>query len=246
MIDDLKQEEEKASTEHVSNAIGVGVDALRNVILSPDEGQGTMGMTPFDVVLSPIKPASGWADAPEDALEFTLLMSKGLIRRVGLVVKNAQGIYDTVRLYKNKKSEAPIVILPKGEFVGGIFDEGIKNEIKYDVVRSMRVLDLAEDGSHLKLWVSAAMDIHDNTLWHPKSLQQLVLENCGPALPGSMLGGYDEQLLKECMVPQWGAMGQWQANALNYLLDNEGYQVVFSHYHNVDLQGHMIVKFMKE
>lgn len=76
VIDDLKQEEEKASTEHVSNAIGVGVDALRNVILSPDEGQGTMGMTPFDVVLSPIKPASGWADAPEDALEFTLLMSK--------------------------------------------------------------------------------------------------------------------------------------------------------------------------
>ena len=61
-----------------------------------------------------------------------------------------------------------------------------------------------------------------------------------------MLGGYDEQLLKECMVPQWGAMGQWQANALNYLLDNEGYQVVFSHYHNVDLQGHMIVKFMKD
>lgn len=246
VIDDLKQEKEKASTSHVSNAIGVGVDALRNVILSPDEGQGTMGMTPFDVVLSPIKPASGWADVPEDALEFILLMSKGLIRRVGLIEKNAQGSYDIVKIYKNKKSEEPIVVLPKGEYMGGIFDEGIKNEVKYDVVRSMRVLELAEDGSHLKLWISAAMNIHDDTLWHPKSLQQLVLDNCGPALPGSMLGGYDEQLLKECMVPQWGAMGKWQATALNYLMDNEGYQMIFSHYHNVDLQGHMIVKFMKD
>ncbi len=32
---------------------------------------------------------------------------------------------------------------------------------------------------------------------------------------------------------------QWQADALNYLIDENKYQVVFSHIHNVDAMGHM-------
>lgn len=244
-IDDLEKEDEKASSEKTGNSIAVGAKPSTTIILSPDEGQGTMGKMPYDVVLSPIKPAHGWLDTPEDALEITVLFSKGTIRRVGLIVKNKDGIYDTVKLYKNKKSEEPLAVLPKGEFVKNIYDEAIRDDVRYDVARNMRVLDLAEDGSHLKLWVSTAINLNEDTLWHPKMLYKKVLDNCGPAVSGCMLGGYDEQLLKECMVPQWGAQGEWVANSLNYLIDNEGYEAVFSHYHNVDLQGHMIVKFMK-
>ena len=244
-IDDLEKEDEKASSEKTGESIAVGAKPSTTIILSPDEGQGTMGKMPYDVVLSPIKPAHGWLDTPEDALEITVLFSKGTIRRVGLIVKNKEGIYDTVKLYKNKKSEEPLAVLPKGEFVKNIYDEAIRDDVRYDVARNMRVLDLAEDGSHLKLWVSTAINLNEDTLWHPKMLYKKVLDNCGPAVSGCMLGGYDEQLLKECMVPQWGAQGEWVANSLNYLIDNEGYEAVFSHYHNVDLQGHMIVKFMK-
>ena len=244
-IDDLEKEDEKASSEKTGESIAVGAKPSTTIILSPDEGQGTMGKMPYDVVLSPIKPAHGWLDTPEDALEITVLFSKGTIRRVGLIVKNKDGIYDTVKLYKNKKSEEPLAVLPKGEFVKNIYDEAIRDDVHYDVARNMRVLDLAEDGSHLKLWVSTAINLNEDTLWHPKMLYKKVLDNCGPAVSGCMLGGYDEQLLKECMVPQWGAQGEWVANSLNYLIDNEGYEAVFSHYHNVDLQGHMIVKFMK-
>lgn len=244
-IDDLEKEDEKASSEKTGESIAVGAKPSTTIILSPDEGQGTMGKMPYDVVLSPIKPAHGWLDTPEDALEITVLFSKGTIRRVGLIVKNKDGIYDTVKLYKNKKSEEPLAVLPKGEFVKNIYDEAIRDDVHYGVARNMRVLDLAEDGSHLKLWVSTAINLNEDTLWHPKMLYKKVLDNCGPAVSGCMLGGYDEQLLKECMVPQWGAQGEWVANSLNYLIDNEGYEAVFSHYHNVDLQGHMIVKFMK-
>jgi Uncharacterized conserved protein len=244
MISDLKAEEQ-ASTAHIESAI-VGKSAFKNIILSEDEGQGTMGKTPFDVVLSPIKEASGWNDAPAGAMEFTMLLSHGLIRRPGLILKNELGIYDRVALYKSKKSEEPIVVLQKGVFVSGIEDEGIKNEVKYQVTRSMRVLDLKEDGTHLKMWVSVAMNVNDDLLWYPKSLYQTVKENCGPAVPGAVLGGYDQQLMTDCMIPQWGAMGEWQAKSLNYLIKNEGYEIIFSHYHNVDLQGHMIVKYMKD
>ena len=48
--------------------------------------------------------AAGWADAPAESLEFVLLLAKGLIRRVGLILKNEQGIYDRVAIYKNKKT----------------------------------------------------------------------------------------------------------------------------------------------
>ena len=48
-----------------------------------------------------------------------------------------------------------------------IIDESIKDEKIYTVNRNMRVLDLAEDGTHIKLWVSAAMDIHKTV--HPSS-----------------------------------------------------------------------------
>ena len=244
-IDDLEKEEEKASADKIGNTIAVGSKPTSTLIMSPDDGQGTMGKMPYDVVLSQIKPAAGWVDAPVDALEVIVLFSKGMIRRVGLITKNEQGVYDTLSLYKNKKAEEPYAVLPKGEFVKNINDEVIKDDVKYNASRNMRVLEMAKNGSRVKLWVSEAMNVDEDTLWHPKELHKIVTENCGPAVTGCMLGGYDEQLLKECMVPQWSVQGEWVANSLNYLIDNEGYQVVFSHYHNVDLQGHMIVKFMK-
>ena len=246
VIADLELEEEKASSDKIGNSIAVGASASKTIILSPDQGQGTMGTKPYDVVLSDLREPSGWADAPAEAIEFTMLLSKGMIRRPALIIKNEQGVYDTVKIYKNKKSEEPIAVLPKGIFVSDIRDEAIKNDKKYEAVRNMRILDLKEDGSHLKLWVSTAMDFNNDVLWHPKELYQIVKNNCGAPKSGCMLGGHDEQLLKECMIPQWSALGKWQADCLNYLIENEGYEIIFSHYHNVDLQGHMTVKYMKK
>lgn len=243
-IDDL-QAEERPNIEHINNALAVGVADMNIIILKPEEGQGLLGRDPYDMVLSSLRPAEGWANAPTGAMEFTLLMSKGLIHRVGLVEKNEEGIYDVVKIYKNKKVAEPIAVLPKGEYVSRIVDEGIKNETKYTVERSMRVLDLAEDGSHLRLWVSTAMDVSEYSLWYPQELYAKVYEHCGAPVHGAALGAYDEQLMRDCMLPHWGRVAEWQADAMNYLIDSEGYQVVFSHFHSIDLMGHMIVKFLK-
>ncbi|MDR1321919.1 MAG: alkaline phosphatase family protein [Gracilibacteraceae bacterium] len=246
VISDLAVEETLADASRIAGSIAVGAAATRNLILSPDDGQGTMGKMPFDVALSPIKPAAGWTDAPEDAMEFTMLLSHGLIHRSALLVRGESGKYDTVLLYKRKKSEKPFAVLREGVFTCGIVDEGYRNDVKYEVTRSMRLLSVSDDGSHLKIWVSTAMDINENSLWHPQELQRIVKDNCGPALPGAILGGYDQQLMQECMIPQWRAMGEWQAKSLNYLIDHENFEIVFSHFHNVDLQGHMIIKFLKD
>ena len=71
-----------------------GIDTMP--ILSEDtDGYGTRsgeGMMPSSVSASPIKNATGWAAAPADAKEFTILLSKGMVRRVGLILKNENGI----------------------------------------------------------------------------------------------------------------------------------------------------------
>ncbi len=62
-----------------------------------------LGGHPIDDVLSPIKEAEGWAAAHEGAKEATFLFSEGLVRRPALILKNEQGIYDRVAVYKKKK-----------------------------------------------------------------------------------------------------------------------------------------------
>ncbi|TEB12368.1 alkaline phosphatase family protein [Pelotomaculum propionicicum] len=217
----------------------------RHLILKETDGEMGLSDTPFDVVLSPIKDAKGWVAAPADAKEFTVLFSGGLIRRPSLILKNSQGIYDKVAIYKSKKEDTPVVVLDNDVFTREIIDESIKDDIHYIVNRNMRVLEIAEDGTYLKMWISAAMNIAEDSVWHPRYLYKLVTENVGYPTPTSMVGGADKALISKCMKANWDSSKDWQAAAMNLLIEKENYDVVFSHFHNIDLQSHMIVKHMK-
>lgn len=203
--------------------------------------------TPLDVVMSPIRPADKWEfDIPQDAKEFTILNSEGLIRRPSLILKNEQGIYDTVVIYRNKKDSKPIATLKNNVFTGDIIDEAIVNDEPILTNRNMRVLELAEDGSSLRMWISTAMDFHNDVLWYPKSLLPEVIENAGYPQPVCLSGGHDKRLIADCMGANWDYAGEWNANALKYLAREKDYDVIFSHFHNVDLQGHMLVAYLKK
>ena len=219
--------------------------ARATIVLKPEDGEGGLSDSPFDIVLTPVKDAKGWVNAPADAKEFTMLLGKGLIRRPGLILKNEQGVYDHVALYKNKKAEEPIVVLEKDVYTPDVIDEGIKGDEKVPAIRAMRLLEIAEDGSKIKIWVSGAMDITNDSVWHPRSLYQDVTENVGYPRLFAILGGASKNLLHKCMLPSWDNLLDWNARSLNYLAENGGYDVIFSQVHNVDLQGHMVVKFMK-
>ncbi len=240
VITDLKMTDDSFNINEASGK------RILHVILNEKESQNGMSDTPFDVVLSPIKPASGWAEAPADAKEFTLLFSGGLIRRLGLILKNEEGIYDHIALYKSKKDTTPFATLYHNVFTPEIVDEAIKDDVRYEVNRNMRIVEMAEDGSYLKMWVSAAMDIHNDSVWYPKELYKKVVAKVGYPSPEAMLGGGDEVLIRDCMAANWDYMAEWQAGALNYLMAEEGYDIVYSHFHNVDAAGHMIMKFLKD
>lgn len=201
----------------------------------------------FDLAQSPIKEATGWDAAPTDAKEFTVLLSGGLIRRPALILKNENGIYDRIAVYKNKKEREPLCVCPLGEMVPEIFDEAIKNDEKFEKVnRNFKLLRLSEDGNSLTLYVSGGMDATNDSVWHPKRLFKEVTENVGYPVPSSLLGRQDSMLITECMLANWYVVADWQANSILHLIESEDLDVIFSHYHAVDLEEHMFIKHLAD
>lgn len=192
----------------------------------------------YDMVSSPVVPAEGWKQAPENALEFTVLLCKGEIKRPALILKGEAGIYDRVQIYESKATERFLVELKAGEMKSGIVDDAVKNGRTKKACRSWKLLTLTPDGARVKLWVSNALDVENDTLWQPKSLYKNVTENVGPVPPVSLIGGEDEELAEEIFLPSWEIYNKWQADSLKYLIDREDYKIIFSHLHNVDCAGH--------
>ncbi len=234
-----------SGSDDEGDVIAVANNAFKLIALTHSDGERGMSANPFDVEITQIKPAKGWADAPADAKEFEILFSGGLVRRMALVTKNADGIYDTVTIYKSKKNMDPVVVLPKDVYVEAVVDEGIKNDVHYDVCRDMRVLEIAEDGSHVKMYVSMGSDIHNDWMWHPKSLYQTAVEAGGYMPAIAQVGGGDEALIAKCGRESWRRMGNWYEKVIKALIKKEDYKMVFSHYHNIDSQGHMLIKYLK-
>ncbi len=201
---------------------------------------------PMSIAQSPIKAASGWTAAPKDAKEFVMLMSKGYLRRPCLLLKNEEGLFDRVAIYKTKKDAAPIAILQEGVYVREIMDEAIKNDVHYQCNRDMRILDIDPEGRFVKIWVSATMNAEFDEMFHPKALFQTITEQIGFPPPSCFLDGSNEQLVSEVMLAGWYHVADWQADSLNYLIENEQVEVIFSHYHNIDLQEHKLLPFLHD
>lgn len=222
-----------------------GKNGLSVIITKFGEGAGSPDYK-FDVAMSPIKPAEKWLIEPKDGTkEFVLLLSGGLIRRTCQILQNEDGIYDTVKVFKNKKAEEPIVTLAKGEFKSYIYDDAIRNDKVVHVIRNMRLSDLKEDGSHLTIFVSAAMETDNDTLFHPKRLFKSIVENVACPPPSSMLfAAKSREMFFNGALASWEVSSKWQSAAIHHLMEEEDYDVIFSHFHNIDIQDHTFYKYI--
>ena len=246
VIEDLDLENEKQQSETLSlDDIDTSM-SIHTLIVRESQKGTNMTESTLDLVQSPLKAASGWAAAPADAKEFTLLLSKGLIRRPGLILKGDDGQYDKVAIYKSKKETEPIVVMTPGVIAREVVDEAVKGDKRYKANRNMKVLHLAADGSQLSMWISAAMDMENDSVYHPKRLFKEITENVGYPTPTSMVGCQDKLLITECMLDNWYVTADWQAAAIHHLIESEDLDVIFSHFHAIDLQSHMFVKHLAD
>jgi len=218
----------------------------QRVLMSLEECETGATEIALDLQVSPIKEAKDWANAPEGAKEIVLLCARGLIRYPGLILKNESGVYDRIAFYKNKKEETPFVILEQGKMVAGIVCETFKDDEKIEVSRNMKLLTIEPDGSQLTAYISTAMDIHNDSVYHPKRLYREIVDNIGYVPPTGYVGCQDPTFITDCMLDCWNVAADWQARALLHLIETEKPEVIFSHFHNVDLQFHKFIKHMSE
>ncbi len=226
------------------NSVSAGIQGgssnggVRNIELSEADGELGLDDTPINAVNSPISEAHGWANEPADALEFTIVVGNGYVRRPSLILKNEKGEYDSVAIYTSKKAEEPLVTVKKGEGLK-VFQEEVAHEDKKVLCRRNVILDeLEADGSHLVIIVGIAVDSTNNTLWHPATFNDEIISNVGliPAMIGS--GSAVPRLARNWMLAGWEEMCDYQAKALNYCATEGGFDVIYSHIHNVDAMGH--------
>lgn len=242
VVSDITMDEEFTDVFAIANS--PDIDLVR---LCDDTKDFPQAKISFNASLSPIKPAEKWHfSVPTDAKELTILFSGGLISRPALMTKNAAGVYDTLSIYKNKKTEAPLAVLTNGEFVENVLDEAIKDDKTYQVIRNMRILEMAEDGSRLCMWISAAVNIHDDSVFSPRSLHQEIIEHVGYPMPVSNVGANDEQLIIDCMQENWLRTMRWWADAIHYMIEEKGIEVIFSQIHNDDVEKHNFISVYKE
>ena len=195
----------------------------------------------------PLKEAKNWNNAKEGSKEFAIGLSGGMKRWVCLVEPNADGVYDTVAIYKKKHDEQPMAVVKNNELVKNIIDTVPYKDGTTRVTRSVRVFNMAPDGSSVEMWVSSAMDIDNgDALFHPKSFYKEITENVDYVQPVMITLGGRETVVREIMQPSWEVYTQWQADCLKYAIEEKGVEVVFSHIHNVDNMAHVFWNWSKE
>ncbi|MDU2293113.1 MAG: alkaline phosphatase family protein [Clostridiales bacterium] len=240
IITGLEKDEEAFDLESVMKS-----PDIRMLIMYPGEGEtGSPDGLPVDIVQTQIKDAYNWTEKIEGAKEFNLLLSSGLIRRPCQIWMNEEGIFDRVAIFKSKKEKEPLVVLSCGKIYSEIRDVAIKNDVQVEVIRNMRLLNLAADGTNLKMWVSAANKIDADDVFHPKRIYKDIVNNVGYPLPTTQIGEHNYDLIKECTIDNWYLTADWQAKSIHHLIEKEGIEVIFSHFHNVDLIMHKLVRNM--
>ena len=213
---------------------------IKNVTFHPISNDGgSLARVPFDRIESTISEPKNWDFVlPEGAREFVTYTAGGQLRRPCLILPNEQGIYDTVVVYKSKKDSTPLCTLKGDEMATDVVDDCIENGRKTVASRWYKLLELAEDGSKVRMWMSTAFKVDCDDRWSPKSIYQEVIENCGYVPPFTQMGGTSLEFAQKILTPSWRLNALWQSRAINYLIEEKGVEVVFSHHHFIDHSAH--------
>ena len=155
-LDGVVQEDNTEKGEHTSSIKSIlGNSGSTAMVLTEEDTEiVTLGQIKLDEIDSPICAPRNWQNAPDGAKELTYMTSEGLIRRPCLIVPNDEGIYDKLYIYKSKKDSEPFAILTNNNEFVTIWDEILVKEEKKEAYRSMKILDMAPDGSYIKFWMS--------------------------------------------------------------------------------------------
>ena len=216
---------------------------VTNIILDHPDGDAGVEEIQMNYGNSPITEAKDWANAPAGAKEFVFLQNGGLVRRPCLLLQNENGVYDRVEIYEKKNQEKLLATLKAGEYYHDFRDIAYVNGEQVPVSRGLCMYNCAEDGSHVGIYISRGMKPDLEAVCHPQSLYKQIVDAAGvvPGMP--TIGGLNADLIEGAFLPCWENYTKWQNKAMKALIDQNKYDVVFSHIHNVDIAAHVFYRF---
>ena len=222
-----------------------GIFSIRNSIAYEGANMDELADWPLALSMSPITEPEGWANAPAGAKEFTIYYAWGRVTKPALILKNEAGKYDRIAVYLSKEEAEPLYVLENDVYTRNCPDIMPTKTGMVKVVRNMRALEIAEDGSYVRLWAGGAVNCENSDCWYPRWIFDKVSERFGPPPATSMAANQDADLILKCSQEQWAQAAEWQSNAIRYMMDEEDVEVVFSHFHGPDLSGHAYMKYLK-
>lgn len=198
---------------------------------------------------SPIREAKNWGhEVAAEAKEFQIIAANGLVQYPTLLLQNAKGQYDHIEVYLSKKDQKPLVTIKEGEFYPIVETTLPKGEAKVKTARYFTIVKMDPAGKSIAVAVGPALDIESDdktNLWHPKALYQQVVDIAGYEPCTISIGGNYPELVSRRILPVWEAFQKWQAKALLGLIEQNGYEAIFTHNHSCDHVGHACWRWAK-
>ena len=198
---------------------------------------------------SPITEPKNWnRELPEGAKEFHVIVAQGTVQYPSLMLKNENGQYDRVEIYKNKKAEAPFVAIKDGEYYPLVETELLFGDRKVRTTRHFTIVKMDPQGTYVTVSAGIPMDIETErkeSNWLPQSLYQQSVDIAGYIPYAIGVGGGYPEMISRRSLPSWDAFTKWQAKALLGLIEQNGYDCVFTHLHSCDHIGHPAWRWAK-
>lgn len=198
-----------------------------------------------DQIKSPLKNPTNWSfELPQGAKEATVILNSGMIRRY-LVISASDGVhYDTVTIYKNKKTAEPM-----GQVVGSgwsefIYDYYFKGDEEHKVGYKINLIDIAKDGSSAIIYFSHVSDIDNFDYFYPKSMGPKIYDAIGPYMQFASVDVRGDHKENDRLVLETYAKHgcEWFADAAHWLFkEYPDWQLFYVHIHSIDNFQHWFV-----
>ena len=213
-------------------------------ILTPKvvENQSGPGHDECDRVNAALKAPEKWSvELPEGAKVAMIPLCQSTLRRFFVITKNKNGVYDTVHVYANRKTESPLGSCKVGKWSENIYDTYVKNNVPVKVSYKLRVVSMAEDGSDAVIVMSHAMDIGNDDYFYPREIGHKLFNDIGAMMPHIRLDAYGKELSK-IELETWENLFNWHIDAKKWLFNEySDWQLFYVNLHGIDIYNHWYI-----
>ena len=196
------------------------------IVIPGESGEDVNIGGKHDVVKTPIKAASGWANAPQGAKEAVFLVNSGLERRHCLIVADDGVNYNRIKIYASKKQKELLGEATVGNWTKHIIDKFTWEPESFRVTYRMKLLSLSPDGSQMRMYYGYALCLDSEQYVYPLEIKKELFTKLGPPPMLSNASHDDPELLM--VMTECGEMAfRWTMDAIDYLLDNKEWDGAF-------------------